>query len=678
MVKQESGADMRNGDEGRSAMDSSRSNRHARLGFVWAGGGLLFTVLSGVVIWLAPFSVATQMVVLFHALIGAALLVLLMAWLLRHWLATRKQTSWKSNISAYAGFWLLAICMAAGFVVTYQGLFRIVVSHLWVTIHLWSGVLTTAVLPYHLFPRKQEPARQLRPSSGGSRRASIGHGAGKRIFAAAGALCMLPLIAVLAYRPTSFASYRPPASFQPAPGSNPFAPSHTETETGNPISPQLTATSRSCGAAGCHTAIYQQWAASAHRWSEQDEFFQAVRAATTKVQGLQATEKCGGCHAPVSMLAGYKYPQMGKHTPGYEEGDSCVICHAVRRVDDRGIGSYRVALPKPYLYEKSESWPARLIAHFLIRVYPQQHNRDYNLTIPRQAESCAPCHKEFDVVDNYQGLLQVETQYDDWKNNRWNTDPVPSRRLRCQQCHMPYGVAPDLVHADPYDLKMRLGLKYHTHRFAAANQYMPAALSVPGAAEQTEQVQKWLRGEQSVKEIENVWPQGPIVSLAIHAPASVRLGQTVGLHVALTNKKAGHSFPTGPLNVVRVWMEVEVRDQSGKELFHSGRLDSQNHLEDGTYILRPIALTQSGQSIMTADIWHPKGPQYRPAIAPGAAESFAYRFSVPRGVIAPLVVKVRLRYRKANQFFVDAVYPDQHREAPITDVASTSARIQVD
>jgi hypothetical protein len=100
------------------------------------------------------------------------------------------------------------------------------------------------------------------------------------------------------------------------------------------VPPEVIGSSRACGAMGCHTAIYEEWLASAHRWSEEDQFFQAVRAATTDVQGLGATEKCGGCHAPVSMLSGYKDPRLGTSTPGYKEGDSCVVCHAVRHVDE--------------------------------------------------------------------------------------------------------------------------------------------------------------------------------------------------------------------------------------------------------------------------------------------------------------------------------------------------------
>jgi len=423
--------------------------------------------------------------------------------------------------------------------------------------------------------------------------------------------------------------------------------------------------------------IYDEWRASAHRWSQEDQFFQQVHSATTDVQGIKSTEKCGGCHAPVTMLSGYKDPRLGTNVPGFGEGDSCIVCHAVRHVDERGIGSYVLGIPKPYLYQYRDTRYATLLNHFLIRVYPGQHDRDYNLKIARQAESCAPCHKEFDKVGKYPEPLQVETQYDDWKNNKWNTDPNTANRLRCQQCHMYLQTVKSPAQADPYDVEVGLGLKYHNHRFAAGNQYMPLAISTPGAAEQVRDVEKWLKGERLIPKIQKVWPRGPIVPIEIKAPARAKPGEMLNLQLILTNKKVGHSFPTGPLNVVRVWIELDVRDPAGKEVFHSGGLDAGNHVEAGSYILRPIAITESGKSIVTPDIWHPTGPIYRPAIAPGKSESFDYKFRVPRGARGSLLVKARLRYRKANQFFMDAVYPQQHRETPITDISSGTVKIVV-
>ena len=670
---------MRNEKEWTSPIRHAFVSERSILGFAWVGGAMVFVALTGLLIWLLPFSVSAQMAVLFHTVLGLLALVPFMLWQLSHWLATRKQPRTARKISAYAGFWLLAVSTVAGIIITWQALFEIVINHWWAKIHLWSGVLALPFLVYHVLPLKQEnvAANELlavvsSQDYGPARRRTWKHAIG-----VAAALCVLLVAGTLAYRTPSFENYHPPSSFKAASGPNPFAPSHAETETGGPVAPQTIADSRSCGAAGCHTAIYEEWRASAHRWSEEDQFFQEVRSATTEVQGIKSTEKCGGCHAPVSMLSGYKDPRLGKNIPGYKEGDSCIVCHAVRHVDERGIGSYVLGIPKPYLYEYSDARYATAVNHFLIRVFPAQHDRDYNLKIARQAESCAPCHKEFDVVGKYPGLLQVETQYDDWKHNKWNTDPDTAKRLRCEQCHMFYQSVKTRAEADPYDVEVGLGLKYHNHRFAAGNQCMPVAVSSPGAEEQVNDVKKWLTGERLVPEIQKVWPRGPIVPLAIKAPASARPGKALDLEVVLTNKKAGHSFPTGPLNVVRVWIELDVRDQTGREIFHSGGLDGENHVEDGSYVLRPIAITEGGQSIMTADIWHPKGPIYRPAISPGKTESFEYRFQVPRGAMGPLVAKARLRYRKANQFFMNAVYPHEHREPPITDISSSTAEITI-
>ncbi|MBS1858781.1 MAG: hypothetical protein JST11_25645, partial [Acidobacteria bacterium] len=424
-------------------------------------------------------------------------------------------------------------------------------------------------------------------------------------------------------------------------------------------------------------AIYQEWRGSAHRWSGEDEFFQTVRGVMTELHGTGVTEKCAACHEPVSLFSGHKDPRLGSKSVGYHEGDSCVVCHAARKMDERGIGSYTLGTPTPYLYERSASPLARGVSRFLVRVYPAQHSLDYSLVPARKPESCAPCHKEYDVVIEQQGPVQVETQFDDWKQNKWNTDRDPAKRLYCQQCHMYLKEASEPEFADPYDARVGLGRKHRNHDFAAANQYMPRALASPDSEGQIRRVEQWLRGEQKVPEIAKVWPDGPVIATGIAVPRDPKPGEESDLQISLTNRKAGHGFPTGPLNIVRAWLEVTVRDSAGREIFHSGKLDAENHIEDGSYILKPIAIDPRGNIIMEPDIWHPKGPRYRPAVEPGKTDTFDYRFRVPRDAHGPLSVQARLRYRKANQFFVDSVYPGMHRTLPVTDVSSATAIVRL-
>jgi hypothetical protein len=456
-----------------------------------------------------------------------------------------------------------------------------------------------------------------------------------------------------------------------------FAPSNAATENGRPLPVGLLANSESCGAAGCHTAIYQEWRANAHRWSAEDQFFQTVRDAMTELHGRSVSEKCSACHDPVSLLSGYNDPSLGAGAPGYREGDSCVVCHAVRRVDERGIGSYVLGVPKRYLCDAAGAGVTRSINHFLIRAYPAQHSRDYSLAPVRRADSCAPCHKEYDVIVEQQGPVQVETQYDDWKQGHWNTERDPRKRLRCQQCHMYYLEAGKDALADPYDLKAGLGRQYRNHFFAAANQFMPEALGSPEAAGQTQRVTEWLQGQRTIPEIRTVWQQGPVVALRIDAPLTARRGGEVRLSAVLSNNKAGHGFPTGPLNIVRAWVELTVYDSTGKEVFHSGLLDAEDHIEPGSYVLKPLAINLHSQMILEPDLWHPAGPRYRPAILAGQSATYGYEFRVPPGARGPLAVRARLRYRKANQYFMDSVYPSGHRTARIMDISSSGADIEL-
>ena len=332
------------------------------LGSVCVGGTLLFVTLTGLVVWLVPFSVTSQMAILFHTLAGLCLLVPFTVWQLRHWRANRKAPRSASKLSAYVGFWILAANFMSGLIITYQAMFGLASSHFWTGVHRWTGILVLPLLAFHVFPRRA-PEGELAPEAlvttqphyGLSRRSMWMWSLGSA------ALLFAALIGASAfYRPASIRDYTPPSSFRAAPGANPFAPSNARTESSRPVPAGTISDSRACGAPGCHAAIYEEWRASAHRWSEEDQFFQAVRSATTEVQGIQATEKCGGCHAPVSMLSGYKDPTLGNATSGYAEGDSCVVCHAVRQVDERGIGSYVLGIPKEYLYDHNHGTLRRL------------------------------------------------------------------------------------------------------------------------------------------------------------------------------------------------------------------------------------------------------------------------------------------------------------------------------
>ncbi len=651
------------------------------LGFTWVGGALLFVAVSGIAIWLLPFSVPAEFAVLMHTVFGLVLLLPLLIWQISHWLGARRANRSFRKFCGYAGVWTVAATLLSGLVVTAQAAFSLYVSRFWDQMHLWTGVAAVPFVVYHVWPHawklseSQIAAHFVPPDFSPGRRLLWKRTAG----IALGLTDVLLLLSIVYARTTAHLERAAfPAGYSLPYGKDPFSPSLATTETGKPVPPALLANSRSCGSSGCHTSIYDEWRASAHRWSSEDIFFQKVQAALIKSEGIPAARYCAGCHDPVSLLSGYKDASTGIEAPGFKQGASCTACHAMREVDVQGNGNYVLAPAKPYLFEYQEnSHYALTLTHFLIRAYPQQHDRDYDLSLVKRPESCASCHKQFiDKNINHVGWVQLQNQYDDWRMGMWNTAPAAAKRLRCQQCHMYYETASNPAQDDPYDLKTGLGLEHRNHWFAAGNQIMPELLDSPDWRGQIERVNEWLEGKKVVPEIASVWPRGPVMPIRVVAPQADALpGKPFAFQVVLTNSKAGHSVPTGPLDLIRLWVEVKVCDQPGRVLFHSGELTPEDHVEPGTFVLKAVGVSPNGHEIVRHDLWRYIGAKWKRAVFPGYSDMYAYHFVVPRNVRGPLVITARLRYRKANQYFMNFAFPGKDLQTPITDLSSDRVQI---
>ena len=670
--------------------DANASNKSARytlifgkgiLGFGLLGGVLLFLLFTGLAIWLLPFSVTAQMAVLLHTAFGLLLLLPLTSWLFRHWWASRN-TPWRAQkIGAYGGFWLLAVNALSGLLLSWEAFFSLNINHLADSVHLWSGIAAVPLIALHVLPSLSKRAAGATDASSGIDSLVLARGRKRMWTIAASTAVLLSLVVVVAgaaYHAPNLNEAKLPAGYKLPYGPDPFAPSLATTASGHPVPAVVLAQSQSCGSSGCHTAIYREAEASAHTWSSQDLLFQGVQAAMIKEEGIPAARYCAGCHDPVSLLSAYKDASTGVEAPGFKAGDSCVICHSMQRVDVQGNGNYVFAPPTPYLFEYGSGGLRTEITHFLIRAYPWHHDKDYNLALAKNPVSCASCHKQFINKEiNHVGWVQLQNQYDEWRTGKWNTDPNHANRLHCQDCHMYDVASSSAALADPYDHSIGLGNEHHNHWFAASNQIMPEMLHTYDAAGQTARVNAWLKGQVVIPAIARVWPKGPVLPIKIVGPASAKPGDKVQLQALITNNKAGHNFATGPLDLIRAWIEVEVRDGSGQVIFHSGQLTAQNHIEPGTIVIRSIGVDAQGQPILRHHLWHYVGTVFKRSIPPGYTDMYDYNFTLPKHVQGPLQVTARLRYRKANQYFMDFAFPGQLRKAPITNLSYGTTTIQL-
>lgn len=668
-----------------------------------------FTALSGFSIWLLPFNLPNQVMVLLHTIAGLGFLLPCGWYLVRHWLRYRRDPMSHIQLLGYVGAGAVILCLVSGVVLTFQAAMGIKISYAWDTVHI---VTTFAVLAFglpHILlivfrdrkARRKAVAAEM-PETAGA------YGKGALVFT----LGSLAVVAIASYghQPVRL-SNQFPADYSFKYGKDrPFAPSLAKTASGEAMDARLLSGSRSCGTSGCHEEIVKEWEVSAHRYSAMDLGFQAIQTTMAKQNGPESTRYCGGCHDPISLFSGTKnlFIETEQLTSlhGYQEGVSCLSCHSVRKVDVKGNANFVVAQPVRYMfeleYDQKQSRTNRFLRDFLIRAYPRQHVKDLTKTLFKTPEYCAACHKQFiDQEVNSVGWVQLQNQYDNWKQSHWNHPGDPRKTIECRECHMPLEASNDPAAGDAKDYNRHPNDgKHRSHRFVAANQMMPALLKLPGWEKQIELTEKWLQGKYEIPEIAGKWRIGPAVGLEMVAPEKVRPGEMVDLKLFLTSNKVGHDFPTGPLDIIQAWVELVVKDDRGKIIYVTGVVDPRGFIQPGSFMFKAEPVDQYGNLIDRHNLWEMVGVRYRrslfpgfsdttefsflcPQLAPVRAKKFpqevSYRVGVPREGARTIHVEARLCYRKIDQFLLNFIFGEKKGlTSPVTVMTTQTRTIEVE
>ncbi len=412
--------------------------------------------------------------------------------------------------------------------------------------------------------------------------------------------------------------------------------------------------SAGCGTSGCHSEIAREWAPSAHRYASSDFVFQRVQEVMSAELAPEATRYCAGCHDPISLFAGAKnVGNVRLSAEGADEGVSCLVCHSMVQADVRGNGDYTVAVPRPYLFEKRGGGAAKFVSDFLIRAYPQHHVSSYMRPLYKTAEACGACHKQFvDAELNEVGWVQGQNQYDSWRKSRWHDEQDQTRTISCRECHMPLLEGEEPAAGDAQDRNRRAADgKHRSHRFLGANQFIPRYLGLDGAQEQCELTVRWLRGEYAVPEIADRWTSGPVVRLRVQAPERVRPGENVVIQTVVTNNKAGHDFPTGPMDMIEGWVEVTVRDETGAIVFASARPDERGYLVNPRIVFKAELIDRLGQLIGRHELWRMVGARFKRALFPGFTDTTDFEFTCP-GMPSAAAAKASLPESTKSEFTV--------------------------
>lgn len=660
----------------------------------------LFLTISGLCIFLLPFSAFSQHSLVVHTLGGLLFLLPFVVYTLGHIKAYWRYPLTQTKFSGWIAGFMALLCVASGVVLTWDAAFGTRVTALWVNTH----IVTTFGLLFFGGHHLVVIARRVRNRTDAEMAARLENSASGHGRAAAGwAVVGLLLTAVLSLviTPTPLVNEFPAEyDLDPYAGKGPFAPSLAMTASGGAFDSNSLSGSEGCGTSGCHEQIYAEWEPSAHRYASMDAGFQKIQSVMADQNGADSTRYCAGCHDPISLFSGTKFIGVENLSDlaGYQEGISCLSCHAIEETDVKGNANYVISQPQRYLGEMGEGPMSKFVSDFLIRAYPEKHVESLSRRMFKAPEFCAACHKQFiDEEVNQVGWVQLQNQYDNWKTSRWHDEDSPENTLECRECHMPLVDSFDPAAGDVADFNRNAGDgKHRSHRFLGANQYMPVLLGLNGADEHAALTEKWLRGELDIPEIRDRWSEGPAVPIEIEAPKQVAPGESFVLRVHLLNNKVGHDFPTGPLDIIQAWVEIEVADDEGNVVFHSGRVDAENFVETGTFMMKAEPVDRYGNLIDRHNLWEMVGVRFKRSMFPGAMEMASYDLACPGVGDSPsplldeqqsievsaaasgtLSVHAKLHYRKFDQYLLNFAFPDSGLTSPITTMSTAEATIPI-
>jgi cytochrome c551/c552 len=579
-----------------------------------ASGVVIFLLLTGLFPLLAPLGIMAQWVLLAHIVVGFLVIVPLTWIFLRHrsHAAAHGAKGWFTSGNLSWLGWLAVV--VSGIWLTAVGIWGRFTPYGWHIAHVAVGLLLGLAAVLHLVRgllRTHFPQARYREL--------------------AAAVIVLGLALGVGGGILWYARRAPPARQVS------FAPSNASTFHHRAIPASLLTGSAACGT--CHQTIYKEWLPSTHHYSATDLFYQAVKDNYIRARGWKAVRYCAGCHEPVTLLSGRRFHRITRGHIG-AAGQSCAFCHLIRDTATRGNANYVVIRPTPYLFEQSHQPLLLAISDMLIRLHPQQHNADYNVKPAQSALFCGTCHKQYiSKRENGWGFVQLQDQYDSWKNGPWHTDP--RKNLICEDCHMP------AVRAD--DPARNAAGFIHDHRILASNNYMAALLHLPGARRQAKLVDRWMAGKTIIPAIAGKWPRGPIVPVMLQPQGAFLPGHTARLQALVINAKVGHEFPTGPLDVIESWLELVVTDAHGRRVFATGYVNAPNGpIQGKTVEFRSHLLDRNAHPVYTHSLWNVVGATGKLVIPPGASYSHIFKFPLPRGVAGPLHCRLRLLYRKFN------------------------------
>jgi tetratricopeptide (TPR) repeat protein len=471
----------------------------------------------------------------------------------------------------------------------------------------------------------------------------------------------------------------------PESGEQYFFPSLARTATGNFIPERVLMNDQYCQE--CHGDVHERWENGVHHLSSFNNppYLASVRE-TRRVATVQAARFCAGCHDPVVFFGGkFDDPEFDDvNDPAGQAGITCTTCHAITHINSpRGNSDYTIEEPVHYPFAFSKNRTLAWTNRQLVKAKPDLHKKTFLKPLHKTPEFCGSCHKVHlpEELNNYK-WLRGQNHYDPYHLSGVSGHGVssfyypPKAQANCNGCHMPVKESDDFGARVLDDTGV---LKVHDHLFPSANTGIPHILNLPEWVNQAHAdfnagvMRVDLVGiRQAVVDGRSLGIEGPLTAPLRPEVPALEPGQSYLLETVVRTLKMGHLFTQGTADSNEVWVDVRVTDGAGQAVGRSGGLGEGNGVDPWSHFINAFVLDREGRRIDRRNAQDIFVALYSHQIPPGAADVMHYLLQVPPGVVGPLTVEVKLRYRKFDTTYMRFVNDDPGyvNDLPILTLAS--------
>jgi len=162
----------------------------------------------------------------------------------------------------------------------------------------------------------------------------------------------------------------------------------------------------------------------------------------------------------------------------------------------------------------------------------------------------------------------------------------------------------------------------------------------------------------------------------IDPPDVVQAGHTLVMKMRVENVGAGHKLPTGFPEGREVWIDFQVRDDGGREMYRLGAIKN-GHTEQGTKSFKAVLGDRNGK-VVDLNVWEADRILSDTRILPKGFADVEYAVQVPRCYKGTLTLVANLNYMSFPQYILDELFGNEKMQSEIVLMGSIQHVVKVE